>query len=74
MSRKHERFASDEHAPRGQPSAPRAASRNQAGEVIAKLPVGCEQMIGKRLRNGVELSGGEWQKMAIAPIGARRRR
>jgi ATP-binding cassette subfamily B protein len=44
----------------------RAAMRSQADEVIAKLPGGYEQMIGKRFKNGVELSGGEWQKMAIA--------
>jgi ATP-binding cassette subfamily B protein len=44
----------------------RAAARSQADEVIAKLPAGYEQMIGKRFRNGVELSGGEWQKIAIA--------
>jgi len=34
--------------------------------VIAKLPAGYDQMIGKRFKNGVELSGGEWQKIAIA--------
>jgi ATP-binding cassette, subfamily B, bacterial len=44
----------------------RAASRSQADEVIAKLPAGYEQMIGKRFRNAIELSGGEWQKIAIA--------
>jgi ATP-binding cassette, subfamily B, bacterial len=44
----------------------RAALRSQADEVIAKLPAGYDQMIGKRFRNGVELSGGEWQKIAIA--------
>jgi ATP-binding cassette, subfamily B, bacterial len=44
----------------------RAALRSQADEVIAKLPAGYEQMIGKRFKNGVELSGGEWQKIAIA--------
>ena len=44
----------------------RAATRSQANEVIANLPAGYEQMIGKRFRNGVELSGGEWQKIAIA--------
>jgi ATP-binding cassette subfamily B protein len=44
----------------------RAARRSQADEVIERLPQGYEQMIGKRFRNGVELSGGEWQKLAIA--------
>lgn len=43
-----------------------AASRSQADEVIARLSDGYDQMIGKRFRNGVELSGGEWQKIAIA--------
>lgn len=43
-----------------------AARRSLANDVIAKFPGGYEQMIGKRFRNGVELSGGEWQKMAIA--------
>ncbi len=44
----------------------RAAQRSQADEVIARLPGGYRQMIGKRFKNGVELSGGEWQKIAIA--------
>ena len=44
----------------------RAAERSQADGIVAGLPQGYEQMIGKRFRNGVELSGGEWQKIAIA--------
>jgi len=44
----------------------RAARRSQADEVIARLGRGYDQMIGKRFKNGVELSGGEWQKLAIA--------
>jgi ATP-binding cassette subfamily B protein len=44
----------------------RAATRSQADEVIGRLPHGYDQMIGKRFKNGVELSGGEWQKIAIA--------
>jgi ATP-binding cassette subfamily B protein len=43
-----------------------AAERSRAADVIAKLPGGYDQMIGKRFKNGVELSGGEWQKVAIA--------
>ena len=43
-----------------------AARRSLADAVIARLPEGYDQMIGKSFRNGVELSGGEWQKIAIA--------
>ncbi|MFD1950325.1 ABC transporter ATP-binding protein [Sphingomonas arantia] len=43
-----------------------AATAALADGVVAKLPDGYDQMIGKRFRNGVDLSGGEWQKMAIA--------
>ncbi|MFZ2491727.1 MAG: ABC transporter ATP-binding protein [Thermoanaerobaculia bacterium] len=43
-----------------------AARASTADAVIERLPNGYDQMIGKRLRNGVELSGGEWQKLAIA--------
>ncbi|MEQ1716349.1 MAG: ABC transporter ATP-binding protein [Hyphomicrobium sp.] len=44
----------------------RAATRSLADDIILKLPGGYAQMIGKRFKNGVELSGGEWQKVAIA--------
>ena len=43
-----------------------AAKRSLADEVIRKLPDGYEQIIGKRFRTGIDLSGGEWQKVAIA--------
>ena len=43
-----------------------AAERRLANEVIRKLPEGYDQIIGKRFRKGVDLSGGEWQKVAIA--------
>jgi ATP-binding cassette subfamily B protein len=43
-----------------------AAKRSMAHEMIARLPEGYDQMIGKRFRAGVDLSGGEWQKIAIA--------
>src|SRR5581483_8964860 len=34
--------------------------------VIAKLEGGYEQMLGRRFEEGVDLSGGEWQKVALA--------
>ena len=43
-----------------------AAHRSMADDVIRRLPGGYDQVIGKRFRTGVELSGGEWQKIAIA--------
>ena len=43
-----------------------AARRAMADEVIAGLPQGYEQLIGRRFRTGVDLSGGQWQKIAIA--------
>ena len=43
-----------------------AAERSLADEVIGTLPNGYDQVLGKRFRTGVELSGGEWQKVAIA--------
>jgi ATP-binding cassette, subfamily B, bacterial len=43
-----------------------AASRSGADEVLARLPHGLDQMLGRRFADGVELSGGEWQKIALA--------
>ncbi|WP_132249904.1 ABC transporter ATP-binding protein [Methylobacterium segetis] len=44
----------------------RAAGRSLADTVIARLPLGYAQPLGKRIAEGVDLSGGEWQKIAIA--------
>jgi ATP-binding cassette subfamily B protein len=43
-----------------------AAERSLANQVIERLPRGYEQALGKRFNDGVDLSGGEWQKIAIA--------
>ena len=43
-----------------------AARRAMADEVIASLPGGYDQLIGRRFKTGVDLSGGQWQKIAIA--------
>ena len=42
-----------------------AAERSLADSVIEKLPEGYEQMLGRRFDKGVDLSGGEWQKVAL---------
>jgi len=42
-----------------------AARRSLADEVIARLPSGFDQMVGRRFAEGVDLSGGEWQKIAL---------
>jgi ATP-binding cassette subfamily B protein len=43
-----------------------AARKSLADAVIQKLPQDYEQMLGRRFDGGVDLSGGEWQKIALA--------
>lgn len=43
-----------------------AAQKSGADRAIAKLEEGYESMLGRWFENGVELSGGEWQKIALA--------
>lgn len=43
-----------------------AALKSLASDVIEKLPQGYEQMLGRRFAEGMELSGGQWQKIALA--------
>jgi ATP-binding cassette subfamily B protein len=43
-----------------------SAQRSMADLLAAKLPGTYDQMLGKRFADGVELSGGEWQKVALA--------
>jgi ATP-binding cassette subfamily B protein len=43
-----------------------SARQSLAHELAQRLPAGYHQMLGKRFSEGVELSGGEWQKVAIA--------
>lgn len=48
------------------PAIERAAEKSLADGVIAKLAGGYDQMLGRRFEGGVDLSGGEWQKIALA--------
>src|SRR5262249_48019195 len=43
-----------------------AARKSLADEVVDRLPRGYDQMLGRRFETGVDLSGGEWQKLALA--------
>ncbi|HEX2218294.1 MAG TPA: ABC transporter ATP-binding protein [Gemmatimonadales bacterium] len=43
-----------------------AAERSLADTVAARLPGRYDQMLGRRFEGGVDLSGGEWQKVALA--------
>tara|TARA_R110000823_G_scaffold311718_1_gene437580 strand:+ start:35773 stop:37608 length:1836 start_codon:yes stop_codon:yes gene_type:complete len=43
-----------------------AASKSLAEQVVAEMTDGLEQRLGRRFYKGTELSGGQWQKVALA--------
>ncbi|HEX7667095.1 MAG TPA: ABC transporter ATP-binding protein, partial [Polyangiaceae bacterium] len=48
------------------PQIDRAVERGGASEVVAALKEGLETPLGRWFTKGVELSGGQWQKVALA--------
>jgi ATP-binding cassette subfamily B protein len=52
----------------GQPpeAIARAAEKSLAASLLPRLPGSYRQMLGRRFDDGVDLSGGEWQKVALA--------
>jgi ATP-binding cassette subfamily B protein len=48
------------------PAVKRAIERAGAGELLATLPNGVDTQLGRWFKGGVELSGGQWQKLALA--------
>jgi ATP-binding cassette subfamily B protein len=49
-----------------EPAIKTAAERSLADTVARRLAGEYDQMLGKRFEGGVDLSGGEWQKVALA--------
>jgi ATP-binding cassette subfamily B protein len=49
-----------------------AAERGGADEIVEKMPDGYDTMLGRRWERGLELSGGQWQKIALARAFMRR--
>lgn len=43
-----------------------AADRAGATDLLARLPSGGATQLGRRFSNGVDLSGGQWQRLALA--------
>ena len=48
------------------PNLMTAAKKSRAHQLISSLPDGYGQILGRRFERGLDLSGGEWQKIALA--------
>ncbi|HET6266381.1 MAG TPA: ATP-binding cassette domain-containing protein, partial [Acidobacteriota bacterium] len=43
-----------------------ASEKSLASTLLSRFPEGYRQMLGRRFDSGMDLSGGEWQKVALA--------
>jgi ATP-binding cassette subfamily B protein len=57
---------SDDATMEPHPAVASAAERSLAASLLPRLPARYRQMLGRRFEQGVDLSGGEWQKVALA--------
>lgn len=48
------------------PAIVNAAEKSLASSLLGRFTEGYQQMLGRRFERGVDLSGGEWQKVALA--------
>ncbi|NUT10759.1 MAG: ABC transporter ATP-binding protein [Nonomuraea sp.] len=51
---------------KGEPALHEAAAVAGADEVVAELPHGYRTLLDRRFKDGHELSGGQWQRIAVA--------
>jgi len=58
-------FGSIDHL-EDEPRVDRAVERGGAAELVTSLPAGLQTQLGRWFSSGVELSGGQWQKVALA--------
>lgn len=56
----------DTRIPPGDPRLAQAADRAGARDLLASLPQGSRTQLGRMFAGGVELSAGQWQKLALA--------
>jgi ATP-binding cassette, subfamily B, bacterial len=66
LSARHSVGVGDEPRMDDEPAVVEALDRAGAGDVVAAFPAGLETQLGKSWPDGVEVSFGQWQKLALA--------